>query len=75
MRIQLAYRDEPLGQAWRDHFGNDVNVEIVGCDITTLKCDAIVSPANSFGFMDGGVDLALSARFGWSLQDRVRALI
>jgi O-acetyl-ADP-ribose deacetylase (regulator of RNase III) len=45
------------------------------CDITTLKCDAIVSPANSFGFMDGGLDLALSSRFGWGLQDRVRNLI
>jgi O-acetyl-ADP-ribose deacetylase (regulator of RNase III) len=75
MRIQLAYRDEQLGNAWRDQFGHEADVEVVGCDITTLHCDAIVSPANSFGFMDGGLDLVLSSRFGWSLQDRVRGLI
>jgi O-acetyl-ADP-ribose deacetylase (regulator of RNase III) len=34
--------------------------------------DAIVSPANSFGFIDGGIDLAYSLRFGWSVQERLR---
>ena len=33
-----------------------------------MSCDAIVSPANSFGFMDGGVDYAISMRLGWDLQ-------
>lgn len=75
MRIQLVYRDEPLGSAWRDCFAGEADVEVVDGDITTLRCDAIVSPANSFGFMDGGLDLALSARFGWHLQDRVRGII
>jgi O-acetyl-ADP-ribose deacetylase (regulator of RNase III) len=31
-----------------------------------------VSPANSFGFIDGGIDLAYSLRFGWSVQERLR---
>lgn len=26
-----------------------------------------VSPANSFGFMDGGIDMAYSLHFGWQL--------
>ena len=38
-------------------------------------CDAVVSPANSFGFMDGGLDYALSERFGWGLQGRLQAAI
>ncbi|KAJ8314435.1 hypothetical protein KUTeg_006585 [Tegillarca granosa] len=29
--------------------------------------DAIVSPANSFGFMDGGIDMAYSMHFGWQI--------
>ena len=29
--------------------------------------DAIVSPANSFGFMDGGIDMVYSKRFGWQM--------
>ncbi len=32
-----------------------------------VKCDAVVSPANSFGFMDGGIDLIYSHRFGTNL--------
>jgi hypothetical protein len=39
-------------------------------DILTRTADAILSPANSFGFMDGGIDLLYSNFFGWELQDR-----
>jgi O-acetyl-ADP-ribose deacetylase (regulator of RNase III) len=34
-----------------------------------------VSPANSFGFMDGGIDLVYSKHFGWELQERLQTLI
>lgn len=44
-------------------------------DITTLRIDAVVSPANSFGFMDGGVDLAYSQAFGWQVQQRLQGEI
>lgn len=37
--------------------------------------DAIVSPANSFGFMDGGIDMVYSQHFGWQMQHRLQALI
>lgn len=68
MKIYLAYRDELLGDEWRKQFSEHPSVSVVNKDITTLPCDAVVSPANSFGFMDGGLDLALSERFGWNLQ-------
>ena len=42
-------------------------------DIFELKADAIVSPANSFGYMDGGIDLVYVQRFGWELQDRLQS--
>lgn len=41
-------------------------------DILKLKGDAIVSPANSFGYMDGGLDLKYSQHFGWELESLVR---
>ncbi len=72
MNIILCYHDEPLGDAWRHFFGDLPGVEIVNADICLLDCDAIVSPANSFGFMDGGLDRALSERFGWNLEQRVQ---
>ncbi|XP_041379261.1 uncharacterized protein LOC121391849 [Gigantopelta aegis] len=37
--------------------------------------DAIVSPANSFGFMDGGIDMAYSRHFGWQMQERLQEVI
>jgi O-acetyl-ADP-ribose deacetylase (regulator of RNase III) len=40
-----------------------------------VRPDAVVSPANSFGFMDGGLDYALSERFGWGLQQRLQQAI
>lgn len=38
--------------------------------ILDAHCDAVVSPANSFGFMDGGIDALYSSYFGWHAQDR-----
>ncbi|KAK0064413.1 ADP-ribose 1-phosphate phosphatase YML087W, partial [Biomphalaria pfeifferi] len=37
--------------------------------------DAIVSPANSFGFMDGGIDWIYSKYFGWQMQNRLQNVI
>src|SRR5262249_8252262 len=36
---------------------------------------AIVSPANSFGIMDGGLDLALRNELGFAMQGRLQELI
>jgi O-acetyl-ADP-ribose deacetylase (regulator of RNase III) len=43
--------------------------------ILDLSVDAVVSPANSFGFMDGGIDHRYSHYFGWQVQDRLQDLI
>ena len=75
MHIELTYREKELGQAWDVTFAPAHNVAVVEADITTTACSAVVSPANSFGFMDGGLDAALSDRFGWDLQKKVQATI
>jgi O-acetyl-ADP-ribose deacetylase (regulator of RNase III) len=64
-----------MAVAWRAEFGRAVDVEVSDGNILDLTADAIVSPANSFGFMDGGIDLAYSRRFGWGLQARLRDII
>ena len=58
MNILFVYRDQELGEALEIEFLEVENVTILHGDITTVACDAIVSPANSFGFMDGGLDYA-----------------
>ncbi len=75
MKIILSGLDSNLIDAWNVFFFEYQDVEIICSDITKLKCDAIVSPANSFGFMDGGLDYALSERFGWDLQSELQAKI
>ncbi|CAN0371177.1 unnamed protein product, partial [Ectocarpus sp. 4 AP-2014] len=37
-------------------------------EVLEVRADAVISPANSCGFMDGGIDLVYSQRFGWGLQ-------
>jgi hypothetical protein len=38
-------------------------------------CDCLVSPANSYGLMDGGVDKIINEYFGGELQARVQRRI
>src|SRR5512147_1366386 len=75
MRLRLRDRNEALVDAWRREFSGVANVEVSCGEIFDLPADAIVSPANSFGFMDGGIDLVYSRRFGWDLQERLQALL
>lgn len=75
MNYILIDKNPKMVKAWRDFFEKEPNVNIKHGDLTKVKCDAIVSPANSFGFMDGGVDYAISVRLGWDLQDRLQERI
>ena len=70
--LLVYYDDVGLGSAWREYFGKRSDVAVVHADICQVDCDAVVSPANSFGFMDGGLDFFLSERFGWDLQERLQ---
>lgn len=40
-----------------------------------VAADAVVSPANSFGFMDGGIDAVYTHQFGFALEGRLQALL
>ena len=75
MTLKLYYQNPQMGEAWRKIFGAARDVEIVDDSILNCDTDAIVSPANSFGFMDGGLDYYLSEMFGWDLQERLQEMI
>ncbi len=75
MKIILSGLSYELLDAWTEFFGKEENVSIIEGDITKIECDAMISPANSFGFMDGGLDYALSERFGWDLEKRLQKII
>lgn len=75
MRIILSDLNLKILDAWSEFFNEQKNVSVIEADITKIECDAIVSPANSFGFMDGGLDYALSERFGWDFEKKLQKII
>lgn len=58
--------------------GAFLGVPDVACDIgdiTDQDVDTFVSPTNSFGYMDGGVDRAYIDRWGWDVMRTVQRKI
>ncbi len=65
-----------LCQAWKERFKGYKKVEIVNDYFENIaEFDCMVSAANSFGLMDGGVDLAIARYFGAKLPAKVREKI
>jgi len=71
--FELRDIDPDVVDGWEKYFTGVKNVRISHGDILARSADAIVSPANSFGFMDGGIDLVYLERFGFELQTRLQA--
>jgi O-acetyl-ADP-ribose deacetylase (regulator of RNase III) len=65
-----------LCEAFQKYFKYLPNVEIVNNYFEWLpEFDCMVSPANSFGLMDGGIDAAIIRFFGHSLMEKVQQRI
>jgi O-acetyl-ADP-ribose deacetylase (regulator of RNase III) len=90
IELEIHFRDlgKPLVEAWSRAFAGIPSVRVSHGDIFSTKpgriapgdridnkADAIVSPANSFGFMDGGIDAVYTYQFGEGLQQRLQAVI
>lgn len=73
----LATLDEPLAIAWREAFADisEDQVEVLLGSIFSRQAEAIVSPANSFGFMDGGLDAQLTDILGPHVQRNLQEAI
>jgi len=74
-KVVLTAVDEPLAAAWEAFCGDVEGVDVYRGSILDVDCDAVVSPANSFGFMDGGIDALYMAYFGGNIQFLVRQAI
>ena len=75
LKIVLVAVDGPLTAAWQRSCGDLRCVEVHQGSIFDAACDAVVSPANGFGFMDGGLDRLYTEFFGPAVQERVQACI
>ena len=64
----LADINLEMVERWRHHFGMYKNVEFHHGDVFQKSADILVSPANSFGKMQGGIDGVYTRKIGNKLQ-------
>lgn len=75
LRVVLVDVNPLVVAAWQELFAGEPNVEVVHGSILRQTTDAWVTPTNSRGRMDGGVDAVVNGFFDGRIQPRVRAEI
>src|SRR5262249_51159080 len=73
LRLSLGDLDPGIARALADAFADADAAEVVEGNLLDLGCDAVVSPANSFGDMGGGIDKAIDDLHKGNTQEAVRA--
>lgn len=76
MKIYLIEKNKEKFKYLVPYFDELEDVVLINSDFRTFmnsnEIECIVSPANSYGIMDGGYDLAIINYFGRSVQDKVQ---
>ena len=75
MKLILSAIEDSHVKAWNRFCGDLDFVTVFKGSILDAECDAVVSPANSYGFMDGGLDAVYMDYFSCDIQMRVRRQI
>ena len=74
-KLYLIDLKSELCHKWRQVFSSYPEVEVLTGDYFQQSADAIVSPANSFGIMDGGLDLAIRNELGFQVEAGIQEVI
>ena len=74
-KLYLIDSKPELCEKWRQVFSSYPEVEVLKGDYFQQSADAIVSPANSFGIMDGGLDLAIRDILGFQVERDIQEVI
>ena len=74
MNLVLVDTGAALCEAWRVAFGDVEGVHVHNGRFESVigSYDCFVSPGNSFGLMDGGIDASIIRFFGPALKERVQ---
>ncbi len=76
IELILVAPKKEMCEAWQEKFGIYEHVNIFHGKFEDVEeYDCLVSPANSYGIMDGGLDLLIRNYFGMELQIRVQEKI
>ena len=73
--VHLCALNTALADAWSQAFVGVERVRVSVGNILDFPGDAVVSPANSFGYMNGGIDRIYLFRFGDALVVRLQNLL
>jgi O-acetyl-ADP-ribose deacetylase (regulator of RNase III) len=74
--ITLIDLQKELCDEWQKSFSEFPEIKIINGKFELVKeFDCLVSPANSFGLMDGGIDLAIRNYLGMKVQYNVQKRI
>ena len=74
-KLFLVDSKSELCDQWIQVFSNYPEVEVLQGNYFQQSADAIVSPANSFGIMDGGLDLAIRNELGFKVETDIQKVI
>jgi O-acetyl-ADP-ribose deacetylase (regulator of RNase III) len=72
MTLHLVDTNPAVVRAWRETFAPFPEVAVRQADLLAVAFNTVVSPANGYGFMDGGIDAAYVRFFGNAIEERVR---
>ena len=74
LRLVLCALDEPLAAAWHEIADGRAGLHVHRGSVLDHPVDAVVSPANSYGWMRGGID-AVYARAFPNVEQHVRSAV
>jgi O-acetyl-ADP-ribose deacetylase (regulator of RNase III) len=75
MHLTLIDTNQEVVDAWLTVFADVPQVTVCFGSIFDYSADVLVSPANSFGYMNGGLDFAISKNLGWHLEKDLQRII
>ena len=73
VKVVLCDINPKMVKAWKDTFEENPEVEILQGSMTDMQTSAWVSPTNSAGRMDGGLDLVIKKFLGVNVEKLVQA--
>lgn len=74
-KLILFDLNKDLCKAWEKEFQSYYNIRIENCSFEQLKSDYVVTAGNSYGWMTGGIDLAVRNYYGQWIQDYIQSCI
>src|SRR5258708_27880441 len=75
MNLHLVDLEGDIVSAWLEAFAHFPEVRIHCGDLFAIARHCVVSPANSYGFMDGGIDAAYRSFFGHQIERTVQEAV